>query len=135
MSKELKALNRIKQFMSLNAAHWKQDISYIETALKNYEELTNTPPILWGRTHGNTQSIIDYICKHYKEVKITNLEDEEKLKALEIIKEKLVNVDLLMRCDYLDVYNMQMRVYSPIHKFQELTQKEYDLLKEVLGND
>lgn len=38
MSKELKALNRIKQFMSLNAAHWKQDISYIETAFKEKEE-------------------------------------------------------------------------------------------------
>lgn len=37
MSKELKALERIKNFMSVNAHHWKQDVSIIETALKALE--------------------------------------------------------------------------------------------------
>ena len=39
MSKELKALYRIRDFMSENAVHWKQDIAIIETALKDYENI------------------------------------------------------------------------------------------------
>lgn len=52
------------------------------------------------------------------------------LKALEIIKEKGVNVRAFLKCchraDGLLIYNSQC-VES-----QELTQEEYDLLKEVL---
>lgn len=45
-------------------------------------------------------------------------------KALEIIKVKRVNVDLLYYCLKLQDYNDNARIH--------LTQEEYDLLKEVL---
>jgi len=38
-SKESRALNRIKEFMSTNAHHWKQDIGYLENALEAFETL------------------------------------------------------------------------------------------------
>ena len=106
----------------------------IETALKNYEELTSKPIILYyGRTHGHTQALIDMVFKNYKEVKITNLEDEKKLKALKIIKEKKVDVFGLICCiqlnEYtaLETYNMKENCHNCF-----LTQEEFDLLKEVL---
>lgn len=55
------------------------------------------------------------------------LEDEKKLKALEIIKEKRVNVGLLLRCATVERYNKGI-CYEPRH----LTKEEYNLLKEVL---
>ena len=38
MSRGLKALARVKHFMSLNCKHWKQDIGYIEEELKAGEK-------------------------------------------------------------------------------------------------
>ena len=49
----------------------------------------------------------------------------KELKALEIIKEKRVDVWLLFECDSLNEYNHNTSSY-------DLTKKEYDLLKEVL---
>lgn len=51
MSKELKALERIKNFMSKNATHWKQDISMVETALNRLEELEK---ILYDKLYYST---------------------------------------------------------------------------------
>ena len=53
--------------------------------------------------------------------------DEKKLKALEIIKEKKVNIRGLSRLT-LEEYNENRRS----HKEEQLTQEEFDLLKEVL---
>jgi hypothetical protein len=99
----------------------------IETTLKNYEELTSKPVILCRRTHESSQALIDTICKNYKEVKVTNLEDEKKLKALEIVKEKKVDVQMLIDRKNLNEYNWCVHEQS-----RALTQEEYDLLKEVL---
>ena len=52
---------------------------------------------------------------------------EKSLKALEIIKEKGVNVGLLSRCANAERYNKGM-----CYESRYLTQEEYDLLKEVL---
>ena len=52
----------------------------------------------------------------------------EKLEALEIIKEKRVNVNCIISGWTLGKYNSYQAHIS-------LTQKEYDLLKEVLNND
>ncbi len=97
MSKELQAFRKICK--NLNSYEftdeYKKNKKLIETALKNYEELTSKPMILCVRTHGYTQALIDTICKNYKEVKITNLEDEKKLKALEIISQ---NFKLVGNC-------------------------------------
>ena len=39
MSKGLRALKRITDFLKVNTPHWKQDVSYIEKELKDYEWL------------------------------------------------------------------------------------------------
>ena len=111
-----------------------EELDLIETTLKNYEELTNKPVILYGRTHRNTQALIDTICKNYKEVKITNIEDEKKLKALEIIKEKKVDTLLLFRCfDFDNLYGYpHFEMYNQELYTQNITKEEYDLLREVL---
>lgn len=106
------------------------ELDIIETALKNYEKLTSKPAILYGRTHGHTQALVDTICKNYKEVKITNLEDEKKLKALDIIKEKNVWFWVFRRTHNVNEYNEKVALYYP--ECDELTQEEYDILKEVM---
>lgn len=50
---------------------------------------------------------------------------EKELKALEIVKKKLVDVNWLKGCDELEDYNFCNNI--------ELTQEEYNLLKEVLN--
>ena len=52
---------------------------------------------------------------------------EKELKALEIIKEKEVNVYDFKEYESKYEYNKHTK-----EEFQELTQEEYDLLKEVL---
>lgn len=52
---------------------------------------------------------------------------EKSLKALEIIKEKYVNVDLLSDVDSLEEYNSEI-----MWSYQRLTEEEFNLLKEVL---
>lgn len=144
MSKELtplEALERVKSFrLSYSNNDWldkeEQDelFGVLETALKNYEELTSKPVILYGRTHGHTQSIIDTICKNYKEVKITNLEDEKKLKALEVIKELLNDLfDEIVFCD--DNCEILFNDEDGLWKSITLPKDKYNLLKEVLTDE
>ena len=59
---------------------------------------------------------------------VNNLVD--KLKALEIIKNKEVNVRLIYETETVDDYNYCVGKY--INLDLSLTQEEYDLLKEVL---
>ena len=103
MSKELKALARIRNFMSNNAVHWKQDIAMIETALKEYELM--------------------------KEIRITARFDlaqvNKEHKALEIIKEKFFTDKPMI---YSDLYKYGLCIDAHV----SLTEEEYDLLKEVL---
>lgn len=49
MSKELEALERIKEFYPQWHLYNRKDFNLIETALKNYEKLTSKPVILYGR--------------------------------------------------------------------------------------
>lgn len=56
---------------------------------------------------------------------------EKELKALEIIiKEKRVDIDLLLMADNVKEYNKYCHKYINIET--QLTKEEYDLLKEVL---
>lgn len=55
---------------------------------------------------------------------------ETALKALEIIKEKRVNVHLLVLSDSLEKYNFKYNFN--LLSYRKLTKEEYDLLKEVL---
>lgn len=112
----------VKEKYGITEKTFNEKKKIVENALKNYQELTNRPITLGARTHGRAQAIIDMICKNYKEVKIINLEDEKKLKALEIIKEqtqyfidfventRTIFIDCALKCDT----------------------KQFDLLKEVL---
>ena len=84
----------------------------IETALKRLEKIDNEP-------------IIPIPINRYNEL-------DNKEEALKIIKEKNVNVRafkkaLLMKQDELSAYNSQNHRYE-----DDLTQEEFDLLKEVL---
>ena len=103
----------------------------VETALKNYQELLGRPCVLVGRTNGQTQALIDKISKNYKEIKITNLEDEKKLKALEIIKEKEVDIYGIKNSENVYDYNSGIENENNFEN-KLLTKEEYDLLKEVL---
>lgn len=125
MSKELEAFIRIKH-SSKRYKGRKEDLDTIFTTLKNYEELTSKPVILYGRAQGYTQKLIDYICKNYKEVKITNLEDEKKVKASEIIKRKGIDINALRRANNCAEYN------STAKSCIGYTQEDYDLLIEVM---
>ncbi len=53
---------------------------------------------------------------------------EKSLKALEIIKEKQVNVGDFIRCKSIEDYND----YCCYNEKEQLTREEYDLLKKVL---
>ena len=135
MSKELEALEWLNYYKNKlqNSGQTIRPNGFdiIETALKNYEKLTNKPITLYGRTHGHTQALIDTICKNYKEVKITNLEDKKKLKALVVLKD-LFDFDFALRFPtnqpMLRITNKLTNEYWEI----PITQKGYDLLKEVM---
>ena len=88
-----------------------EDIKIIETALKENVEL---------------KKMIKNFNEAIGEPQIIPPTIEKQLKALEIIKEKSVDVPLLVNCSILEFYNLFAR------SKKELTQEEYVLLKEVL---
>lgn len=53
---------------------------------------------------------------------------EAALKALEIIREKRVDVDMFLKCKDLDSYNYNILYWHG----KSLTQEEFDCLREVL---
>ena len=110
MSKELEALEKIIDTYCIDNID--KEISIIATALKDYE-MEHTLRI-------RLENAIYELLREKQE-------NEKKLKALEIIKEKGVNVGLLSRCSNAERYNKGM-CYEPRY----LTQEEYGLLKEVL---
>lgn len=128
MRKELEALERLKsslksycyEFTSsmedLERGLFEKDyeaVKVIETALKDYETL----------------KLKDEEIKEYKSYSHEQFVQERKqLKALEIIKEKQVNVLMIkLTCKTVEEYN---HLIQP--KWRTLTQEEFDLLKEVL---
>lgn len=56
-------------------------------------------------------------------------EDEDKLKALDIIKEKVSDMKWLKYCSSLEQYN------EGVPSYEQLTQEEFDILKEALSNE
>lgn len=59
---------------------------------------------------------------------------EKELKALEIIKEKNVDIWILKSCLTLEQYNYSITKMDNCNVFN-LVQEEFDLLKEVLCNE
>ncbi len=117
MSKELTPLQALEKLTNYKCSCMSEKIeckNIIETALKDYERLKTS----------------------YLE-KILNEESKEyiykKLKALEIIKEKRVDVALLILCENAEDYNFQISLINEDNEnYKELTQEEYELLVEVL---
>lgn len=115
MSKELTPLEALKRHRKsivdlldngsiLPELHYvfMQELNIIETALKKLDEAEN--------------------CV------FTSKEDVKKeLKALEIIKDKEVNVFIFLHSGDLETYN------DMVEENRKLTQEEYDLLKEVFN--
>ena len=162
MSKELEALQEVREQLIYYKEYAKEklptktkqiddeceeELNIIETTLKNYEELTSKPAIVCVERHGMAQALIGMFHKNFKEIKITSLEDQDKIKAFEIIKEKRVNAGNFIYWlkqksrtyeDYLqDFYQEQWYLHYKDNnddrcKFYKLTQDEYELLKEVL---
>ena len=154
MSKGLRALNRIKEFLKLNTKHWKQDVDYIEEELEQAQkdkEMLNVFKNALTIEHHDYQMVeLDHskdamscFVKELTTIKQNELDKSmskalrewvlknafpKELKALEIVKNKRVNVYTLKPYfTYID-YNDLL----PNQNERQLTQEEYDLLKEVL---
>ena len=113
MSKELTPLECVEYIRKQAYGNWLDDeLDIIETALKDYEKKTK-------------------LAKEYADV--DNV--AKRLKALEIIKNKMVNV-----CAFISWVNLVKFTYERYLKIQldylvsakTLTEEEFDLLKEVL---
>ena len=95
--------------------------TYIETTLKEYEELTK-PKKITGTTTLN-KALEQFLIDSCPDI-------DKKSKAVEIIKEKCLKIDfkvLLASTDYESYCFM-------LNSTKYLTQEEYNLLKEVLNN-
>lgn len=103
--------------------------------LEALEDLYNLKAqLLDGKIHikanKNYKNPYDQICYDvniYNKFSYALIIIEKELKALEIIKEKEPDISFLFRVKDLNHYN------SCVWKEQELTQEEFDLLKEVLN--
>lgn len=125
MSKELEALEKVRNCLYPFASDNQKAFDVIENALNDNHFYHH---------------IIDKICKYLSidnsshrdlvetenEILNTILENENKLKALKIIKEKEVNVFIFLHSGDLETYN------DMVEENRKLTQEECDLLKEVL---
>ena len=110
MSKESEALNKIAYVYGYD-----ENIKIIETALKDYE----MEHALRIRLENANYELVREKQKNQK-----------KLKALEIIKNKQVDVRYLFQCKSLRQYNF---IYEGTNQSELcLTEEEYDLLKEML---
>lgn len=110
MSKGLESLERIYCHLpKIDGDRFKKDKEIIENALKNYEHLEKE------------------LCfvKTMEDLTIEAIKDK-KLKALEIIKKKRLNLEYLKCCENYEQYKTLCSYFS------EINRDEFDLLKEVL---
>ena len=112
--------------------------------LRDYENLPSRNPVLYLLEQENLPTyykIIETALKEYEQIEYHNLkvrDFDKKLKALEIIKEKMVDFDELNDAIYEDNYHQNnehnaIDIYNQNRfEYKQLTQEEFDLLKEVL---
>lgn len=84
--------------------------------IKSFDKTRNRSAIEYLLEQENTETYFETI--------------EKELKALEIIRKKGIDVDMIKYHKNLDNYNFALR-----GRYEHLTQKEFDLLKEVLYED
>lgn len=115
--KDLKSfVFRFNQKSNLDCLYISGALDIIETALKRAEELEieNSEQFKEKWVQDNLAMTFELnVAKH-------------KLKALEIIKEKRVNIEYIKCCDTYEQYCLICSYAN------EITQEEFDLLKEVL---
>lgn len=107
-------------------------VNNIENALKDYELMKQTKIIVADKEISNDDleklKNTRMFVGNLEQCEIKPLFDEKtqmKLKALEIIKKKQVNVGIFRWANALNLYN------DIVPDDQQLTQEEYDLLKKV----
>lgn len=141
MTKEFEALERIKEFYPQWRLSNRKDFNLIETALSQAQndkrELEELQEVLDDFGVFNTFNLIDTL-KNIRFLEMQHIIDAKKLKALEIIKEKMVSLDDLNDAIYEDDYHQNnehnaIDIYNQNRfEYKQLTQEEFDLLKEVL---
>lgn len=154
MSKELEAFAKVKERLEIwdcsEESNWEEystgsyqcekELEIIEKGLKESEQIK---AVLQDFHLANPQNLIDYLknCKELekeysrlvgeKTFLVNKVADEQKkLKALEIIKDKRLDVAWLIKWLKSDDYDRYHHVM--LYHREDLTQEEYDLLKEVL---
>lgn len=119
MSKGVELFNHYKYEILSWTQISEEDLDIIEQALKDYDYWVSFVKCYGDIKAEDLQRFIHngwaYEQSGYK-----------KDKAFDVIKEKKVNVTILMGCDSLEEYNKH-----PL-SWKKLTQEEWDLLKEVL---
>ena len=130
MAKELKPLQALEKLTNYKCSCMSEKIEckeIVETALKRLEEIDNKSVCFVGRTRGQTKRIIEELSKH-PEVKVTNLDDQKKLKALEIIiKYNIHKCSVIMATDSYKDYKICW-----VYDNTKMTEEEYKVLKEIL---
>ena len=116
MSKGLEALNRLRNDDCYCLEEFNECYDYIEKELKELEYLKETHAMYDGGVHKCLNLSADII---------------KKLTALDIIKNKIVDMSLLF--ETFNYYKNGLNGYNSMRtRGYELTQEEYDLLKEEL---
>ena len=130
MSKGLEALKELKENGACTFAHGTITFTYL--AFTHRAEIIE-------------QELKEYEMEHTLRIRLENInyelvrekqENEKKLKALEIIKNKRVVIPILINSANLKAYNEYIMANGGYvdYLYQDLllTQEEFDLLKEVL---
>jgi len=121
MTKELtplEALKNLAKMFSCETPFWDSNMQIIESALKKLEKWENLK--------------ISEEEAHWLMTLISNPEGQlDKLKALEIIKKKMVDISMFYCTDVLSEYNDWARKHLTLlpPEKRELTKEEYNLLK------
>ena len=128
MSEGLKELKQIELKWQYGVFTFIPNFEIIEQELKEaetYKEILND----YGLTLANFREAC-LLLAQWKSAGLCWADYERQKEALNIIKEKQVNVSALLELDTLEEYNDYCDMVSGC---KHLTQEEYDLLKEVLG--
>ena len=126
MNKELtplEALNNLTQYLTGDYRDCFKELSIIETALKILDQLQ---VIIGAEKIEDLPELALETENDWYSARYNLKEAEKKLKALEIIKEKSVNLEFLKCSENYEQYCLICSYGN------EISKEEYDLLKEVL---
>lgn len=131
MITSLEALEEISLLVDVRKEHINEYLNIIEKELRDYQEIREIAKRYnWDDITSEIFNVkTDRKYRDLFSSAIVNIqEDYRKARALEIIKRKVVLVDVLVESENTNDYNEFVSKSEDRH----LTQGEYDLLKEVL---